>query len=75
MPREEIFVTTKIWNDSQGPDAARAYEESLQKLGLDYVDLYLIHSPISGKENRLGTWRALVEKRDEGKVRSIGVSN
>lgn len=74
VPREEIFVTTKLWNDDHGYDQAiRACEESLQRLGLDYVDLYLIHWPV--EEKRHDSWRALIELKRRGLCRSIGVSN
>lgn len=74
IPRSEIFVTTKLWNSDQGyARALQAFDRSLQRLGLDYVDLYLIHWPEPGK--RLGSWRALVELKRQGRARSIGVSN
>jgi diketogulonate reductase-like aldo/keto reductase len=74
IPREEIFVTSKVWNDSQGYESTlKAYEESLEKLGLDYLDLYLIHWPVSGKFK--DTWRAMEKLYQDGKVRAIGVSN
>eukprot|EP00698_Gefionella_okellyi_P015962 TRINITY_DN4539_c0_g1_i2.p1 TRINITY_DN4539_c0_g1~~TRINITY_DN4539_c0_g1_i2.p1 ORF type:complete len:287 (-),score=54.85 TRINITY_DN4539_c0_g1_i2:749-1609(-) len=74
IPRSEIFITTKLWNNDQGySEAKQAFAASLQKLGLDYVDLYLLHSPVRGK--RLDSWRALEELHAEGKIRSIGVSN
>ncbi|OPL11351.1 MAG: glyoxal reductase [delta proteobacterium MLS_D] len=74
VSRSDIFVTTKVWNDDQGYDAAlKACEKSLERLGMDYVDLYLIHWPVPDLRN--DTWRALVELRRTGKVRSIGVSN
>jgi diketogulonate reductase-like aldo/keto reductase len=73
VPREEIFVTTKLWNADNGYEQAkRACDTSLRALGLDYVDLYLIHWP---DEKRHDSWRALVELRDAKKCRSIGVSN
>jgi diketogulonate reductase-like aldo/keto reductase len=73
VPREKIFVTTKLWNDDQGYDATRrALDASLKRLGLDYVDLYLIHWP--GRKSK-DSWRAMEELRAEGKARSIGVSN
>ncbi|KAH8110125.1 Aldo/keto reductase [Phellopilus nigrolimitatus] len=76
IPREEIFVTTKVIQGSHGYDSALGVvEESLSKLGSPYIDLYLIHSPLSGKEKRLATYRALLEKRDAGKIRTVGVSN
>jgi len=76
LPREAVFVTTKVWNDSQGHDAAlRAFDASLGRLGLDYVDLYLIHWPCPTRGLFVETWRALVRLREEGRARSIGVSN
>lgn len=74
IPRSEVFVTTKLWNDDQGYDQAlRAFDASLQRLGLDHVDQYLLHWPVQGK--RLASWRALERILDEGRARSIGVSN
>lgn len=74
IPRSEIFVTTKLWETDQGYDSAiAACHESLRLMGLDYVDLYLIHWPVPGK--RLDSWRALETLLDEGICRSIGVSN
>jgi methylglyoxal/glyoxal reductase len=74
VPREQLFVTTKLWNEDQGYDRAlRAFDASLQRLGLDYVDLYLLHWPVAGK--RLDSWRALERLHDEKRARSIGVSN
>ncbi|MFP4345698.1 MAG: aldo/keto reductase [Anaerolineales bacterium] len=74
LPREEIFVTTKLWNDDHGYDQAlRAFDESLRKLGFDYVDLYLIHWPVPG--TRKETWRALEKIYNEGRAKAIGVSN
>lgn len=74
VPREEIFVTTKVWNTDQGYEQTlAAFETSLAKLGLDYIDLYLIHWP--GKEKYKETWRALETLYQQGKVRAIGVSN
>ncbi|GJD37440.1 aldo/keto reductase [Methylobacterium aerolatum] len=75
VPRDQIFLTTKIWNDRQGPDAAGAFEESLSKLGLTYVDLYLIHWPCPQRRLFVETWKAMIRLRDEGKIRSLGVSN
>jgi 2,5-diketo-D-gluconate reductase A len=76
LPREEIFVTSKVWNDSHGFDnALRACEHTLQRLGLQYVDLYLIHWPVPHQGRYLDTWRALIRLREEGRARSIGVSN
>ncbi|HEY3594696.1 MAG TPA: aldo/keto reductase [Polyangiaceae bacterium] len=74
IPRSEIFVTTKLWNDDQGYDRAlHAFDASLSRLGLDYVDLYLIHWPVKGK--RLDSWRALEKLHDDKRARAIGVSN
>ncbi|GAB7388767.1 aldo/keto reductase [Bacillaceae bacterium] len=74
LPREEIFVTTKVWNDRQGYEPTlQAFEESRKKLGLDYIDLYLIHWPVKGKYK--DTWRALEKLYKDGWVRAIGVSN
>jgi 2,5-diketo-D-gluconate reductase A len=76
LPREDLFITTKLNNDAHGYDNARAaFHESLGKLGLDYLDLYLIHWPLPATDLYVETWRAFVELRDEGLVRSIGVSN
>ncbi len=74
IPREEVFVTTKLWNDDQGYEPAlRAFERSERNLGLGPIDLYLVHWPVPGR--RLESWRALRTLRKEGRVRSIGVSN
>jgi len=76
IPREELFITTKLWNDDQGTDTAhRAIDTSLQKLGLDYVDLYLIHWPTPKRDKYLESWLALEQIQAAGKTRSIGVSN
>jgi 2,5-diketo-D-gluconate reductase A len=75
-PRGEIYVTTKVWNDAQGFDATLgAARESLKKLRLDYVDLYLIHWPTPRRGLYIDTWRALIRLKEEGLARSIGVSN
>ncbi|HEY8588577.1 MAG TPA: aldo/keto reductase [Naasia sp.] len=76
VPREDLFVTTKLWNDDHGFDSAlRAFDASMEELGLDYVDLYLIHWPVPSQDLYVETWRALERIRDEGRARSIGVSN
>ncbi|WP_028709186.1 aldo/keto reductase [Propionicicella superfundia] len=76
IPREDLFVTTKLWNDSQTPGKARAaIEESLTRLGLDHVDLYLIHWPQPMFGEYVGAWESLIAFRDEGLTTSIGVSN
>ncbi|WP_243725748.1 aldo/keto reductase [Actinomadura rubrisoli] len=76
VPREELFVTTKLWNTEQGHDnALRAFDASLGRLGLDYLDLYLIHWPMPARGTYVETWRALEKLKADGRVRSIGVSN
>jgi diketogulonate reductase-like aldo/keto reductase len=76
IPRDELFVTTKLNNDAHGSDEAlRAFEDSRRKLGLDVVDLYLIHWPLPRQDRYVQTWRALEKLRDDGVVRAIGVSN
>ena len=77
VPRKEVFVTTKLWHSNHGRTKARAaFEESLAKLGLDYVDLYLIHWPrADSPEDRIGSWQTLEELKSEGRCRAVGVSN
>ena len=76
LPREELFITTKLWNDRQGRDSARrAFEQSLERLGLECVDLYLIHWPAPRQNRYLESWETLCELKAEGLARSIGVSN
>ncbi len=72
-PREELFITTKLWIQDAGyENAKKAFATSLKKLGLDYLDLYLIHQPMN---DYYGAWRAMEELYDEGKIRAIGVCN
>ncbi|MGE7185779.1 aldo/keto reductase [Peribacillus sp. NPDC006672] len=74
VPREKLFITSKVWNTEQGYEATlKAFDDSLNRLGLEYLDLYLIHWP--GKDKYLETWKALEKLYKNGKVRSIGVSN
>ena len=74
--REDVFVTTKLWNSEQGYDSTlRAFEQSVERLGTGDVDLYLIHWPLPSKDLFLDTWRAFERIREEGGARSIGVSN
>lgn len=74
VPRNDLFVTSKVWNDRQGYESTlAAFEESRQKLDLDVLDLYLIHWPVTGKFK--DTWRALEKLYNDGKVRAIGVCN
>ena len=76
VPREELFVTTKLWNDAQAfDDAIAACEASLERLGLDYVDLYLVHWAVPSQGQYVEAWKALIELQQRGLVRAIGVSN
>jgi len=76
IPRDEIFVTTKIWNDDHGYDETlAAFDASMARLGLDVLDLLLIHWPCPGQDRYVETWRALERLQSNGRVRSIGVSN
>jgi 2,5-diketo-D-gluconate reductase A len=76
IPREELFVTTKLWNSDHGYDAAlRAFDASLDGLGLEYVDLYLIHWPVPARDTYVETWKALEKIYGEGRAKAIGVSN
>ena len=76
VPREQLFITTKLTNSDHGYDRAlRAFDTSLEKLSLDYVDLYLIHWPVPAKDLYVETWRAFEKIYKEGRARSIGVSN
>ncbi len=76
VPREEIFVTTKLWNAEQGYDSTlAAFDASLERLGFDYVDLYLIHWPLGDAERFVDTWHALETIAESGRARAIGVAN
>ncbi|MFE0465247.1 aldo/keto reductase [Kitasatospora sp. NPDC058965] len=76
LAREDLFVTTKLWNADQGYDATlRAFDTSLAKLGLDQVDLYLIHWPTPARDHYLDSWRAIERLAGEGRIRAAGVSN
>ena len=76
LPREDVFITTKVWNNEQGRDKARAsVERSLETIGLDQLDLVLIHWPVPSQDLYVETWQAFIEMRDEGLMRSIGTSN
>ncbi|MFF3376684.1 aldo/keto reductase [Streptomyces sp. NPDC002680] len=74
--REELFVTTKLWNRDQGYDSAlRAFDTSLSNLGLEYVDLYVVHWPVPFHDTYVDSWRALERIHAEGRAKAIGVSN
>jgi 2,5-diketo-D-gluconate reductase A len=76
LPREEVFVTTKLWNAEQGHDSTlAAFEASLDRLGLDHVDLYLIHWPVPSEDRFVDTWQAFERIYEEESARTIGVSN
>ena len=76
VARGDIFLTTKLWNADQGFDSTlKAFDASLKKLGTDYVDMYLIHWPTPKRDLYVDTWKAFIRLRDEGRIRSIGVSN
>ncbi len=76
LPREDVFVTTKLWNSQQGYDSTlAAFDAGARRLGLGYVDLYLIHWPVPTENRFVETWRALERLREEGRTRTIGVSN
>jgi diketogulonate reductase-like aldo/keto reductase len=76
VPRDELFVTTKLWNANHGRDRTlKAFDESMEKLGLDVLDLYLIHWPLPDHDDYVETWKALEEILESGRTRAIGVSN
>lgn len=73
IPRDELFITTKLWIQDAGyENAKKAFDISLKKLGLEYIDLYLIHQPMN---DYYGSWRAMEELYNEGKIRAVGVCN
>ncbi|WP_353809589.1 aldo/keto reductase [Agromyces sp. SYSU T00194] len=76
VPRDEIFLTTKLWNADQGRDEAlRAFDASLERLGVEAIDLYLIHWPVPSADRYVETWRTLADIAASGRARAIGVSN
>lgn len=76
LPRDEVFIATKVWNTDHGHAATRqAFEASLERLKLDYIDLYLIHWPVPKENKYIQAWETLIQLRDEGLARSIGVCN
>ncbi len=76
LSRDDLFVTTKVWNADHGHDAAlEAFDTSMKRLGLDVLDLYLIHWPTPQKDNYVDTWKALLELRASGRVKAVGVCN
>jgi len=76
LPRDEVYVTSKVWNDDQGYDATlRAFEASAARLDVGVVDLFLIHWPFPGQDLYVDTWRALLHLQEQGALRSVGVSN
>ncbi len=76
LAREDLFITTKLWNSQQGYDSTlAAFDASVGRLGFDYVDLYLIHWPVPSEDRFLDTWRAFERIQGEGRIRTIGVSN
>ncbi len=76
LPRDELFITTKVWNSDHGFDRTlRAFDTSMAKLGLDVLDLYLVHWPVPSRDLYVETWRALEQLYRDGRVRAIGVSN
>jgi 2,5-diketo-D-gluconate reductase A len=76
VPRDDLFVTTKVWNDDQGHDSTlAAFDTSMKRLGLEVLDLYLIHWPTPKKDRYVDTWKALLELRASGRVKAVGVCN
>ena len=76
LPREDVYLTTKLWNSDQGYDSTlKAFDRSMEKLGIPYLDLYLIHWPLPARNTFVDTFKAFSRLRDEGRIKSIGVSN
>ena len=76
VPHDDVFITTKLWNADQGYDnTMKAFDQSVERLGVEYLDLYLIHWPVPAIGEFVDTWRAFAALRDLGRIRSIGVSN
>ncbi|MBM4587386.1 aldo/keto reductase [Rhodococcus hoagii] len=76
VPRDEVFVTTKLWNSDQGYEPTlAAFDTSLSRLGLDYVDLYLVHWPLQDQDTRLRTWDAMEKIAESGRAKAVGVCN
>lgn len=76
LAREDVFLTTKLWNDKHGTDSVKqAFEDSTRSLGVDYVDLYLIHWPLPAKDAYVDTWKTLLELRASGRAKAVGVCN
>jgi len=76
LPRDDLFITTKVWNDDHGFDSTlAAFDASMGRLGLDVLDLFLIHWPTPARDRYVDTWKALLKLRDDGRVRAVGVCN
>lgn len=76
VPRDEVFLTSKLWNDQHGRDRTlRAFDATMQRIGLDWLDLFLIHWPAPQQDLYVETWKTLIELRDQGRIKSVGVAN
>jgi 2,5-diketo-D-gluconate reductase A len=76
VPRDELFITTKVWNSNQGRDRTlKSFDTSVAKLGVDVLDLFLIHWPAPARDAYVETWKALLQLREDGRVRAVGVCN
>lgn len=76
LDRDDVFITSKLWNDDQGYDnALTAFDATMEDLGLDVLDLFLIHFPVPSRSLRVDSWKAMIELHQQGRIRSIGVSN